>query len=101
MSPDSGYSGRTRRKTTARGVVVAERLSKGLITVGWIGTIVAVTLIMVFLVAVVVPLFGGASVGAEASTARATDAAAAAPLHALEDDYRALAAVVQVDGTLE
>ncbi|HZL99396.1 MAG TPA: ABC transporter permease subunit, partial [Planctomycetota bacterium] len=55
-------SGRTRRRTTSRSVRIAERVARLLITLGGIGTIVAVTTIFVFLVSVVVPLFGGADV---------------------------------------
>ena len=49
---------RTRRpRVTRRGVRVADRLARTLITVGGIGTIVAVTTLCLFLVWVVLPLF--------------------------------------------
>lgn len=55
-------SGRTRRRRTTRSVRVAERAARWLITLGGIGTIIAVGTIFLFLVSVVVPLVRGAEV---------------------------------------
>ncbi len=52
---------RTRPRQSRRSVRVAEAIARTLISVGGIGTILAVALIMVFLVWVVAPLFRGAS----------------------------------------
>ncbi len=51
------YSGRARRRTTSRSVHAANRIAGFVITLGGITTIVAVSLVCVFLVWVVVPLF--------------------------------------------
>lgn len=61
--PSAG--GRTRRaRGTRRSVRVAERTARTLITVGGLGTIVAVTTIFAFLLYVIVPLFQDPEVGA-------------------------------------
>jgi len=59
MSAGNAGPGRRRRhpRTTRPGVRVADRLAQALITVGGVGTIVAVSILCVFLVWVVVPLF--------------------------------------------
>ncbi len=60
------FTGRARERTTRRSVLVMDKLSRAVITVGGIGTIVAVLFILFFLIAVVAPLFGGADVEAAA-----------------------------------
>ena len=66
----ASFTGRRRRRArpAAR---LAERAARVLITVGGVGTIAAVTLILVFLVSVVVPLFEGAAIGPAARTTEA------------------------------
>jgi ABC-type uncharacterized transport system permease subunit len=60
-----------RRRTTRRAVRVAEGVARSLITVGGIGTIAAVSLIFVFLVYVVVPLWAPAELHAAGDAAAA------------------------------
>lgn len=62
MTERTAISGWKRNLKTARSVKVAERVSRAFITVGGIGTIIAVATICFFLVYVVVPLFGGAEI---------------------------------------
>ena len=62
MQPRAPYSGYARRRTTSRLVRVSEVLSRVFITLGGLGTIVAVGTVCVFLVWVVVPLFEGTTV---------------------------------------
>src|SRR5262249_41064664 len=56
------FTGRTRKRSTSWVVRLTDLLARALITVGGIGTIGAVTLVCVFLVWVVVPLFRGAEI---------------------------------------
>lgn len=56
-------TGRTRQRTTRWTVRLTDRLARILIAVGGIGTIAAVSLVCVFLIWVVVPLFLPAKVG--------------------------------------
>lgn len=58
----ASYTGRARRKTNRWSVKFADVTARVLITVGGIGTIVAVCLVFVFLGLVVVPLFNSATV---------------------------------------
>lgn len=51
------FTGLDRRRTTSWRVAAGDRIAKGLITVGGIGTIVAVLLVCVYLFSVVLPLF--------------------------------------------
>ncbi len=53
----TGFTGRPRERKTRKSVVVADRVARGLISVGGIGTIISVLGVLVFLVAVVLPLF--------------------------------------------
>ncbi len=76
-APDS--PARTRR--TTRAVVWGDRVARVAITFGGIGTIGAVALVMVYLVAVVLPLFGGA----ELRPGPPNDAAGPPPVHAAVD----------------
>jgi len=88
---------RTRR--TRKSVVFAEHASKLLITVGGIGTILAVSLIFFFLVWVALPLFGGASVEAGGEVAVASKDAE--PARVLTDEYQVLSAIVYADGLVQ
>lgn len=103
---------RTRRvRTTRRSVKIAERIAQTLISIGGIGTIVAVSLIMVFLIWVVAPLVGGATTGPaeRVSFSAHADAAGSAVtgerpgvgacVDAQVDEYRLLVWSVHSDGT--
>ena len=54
---EKSFTGRKRRRQTRGGVIWADRIAKFLITMGGIGTIIAVSSICVFLIWVVIPLF--------------------------------------------
>lgn len=90
---------RRRRRETRRGVWWAERTSRVLISIGGIGTIVAVTTICAFLVWVVWPLFQDADLQ-KAGAAHTTLAAGVRPLHVAEDEYRVIAWALYPDGKL-
>ncbi|MEM7309347.1 MAG: ABC transporter permease subunit [Planctomycetota bacterium] len=96
---NEAFSGRQRKRTTRLSVRVGEVVSKAVITTGGIGTILSVVLMLVFLVAVVIPLFSGSSVEASG----VVDVTTARP--AIErfsvDEYRVLAMTVDEAGTLE
>ena len=61
MEQPRTFTGYQRSRTTRRSVRIGESASRLLIGIGGIGTIVAVSLVMVFLISVVVPLFRGES----------------------------------------
>jgi phosphate transport system permease protein len=92
------FSGRQRKRTTRLGVRVGERVARVVITVGGIGTIVSVGLIMVFLASVVLPLFARARV--EPEDALALDAGDAPITQLAADEYGNLVATVRADGQL-
>jgi phosphate transport system permease protein len=87
-----------RQRTTSRSVRVGERLSRILITAGGVGTILAVSLIMVFLIYVVAPLFQGATV--EPLTMQGAPLSGIEPVRLEVDDYRVLGLALERDGTL-
>lgn len=60
--PSASFTGLIRERSTPPSVRRAELTAKSLITLGGMGTIAAVTLIFVFLLWVVVPLFGSSEV---------------------------------------
>ena len=68
-STPKSFTGQRRQRTTRWQVRCADRVSRALITVGGIGTIIAVMSVCVFLVAVVLPLFTKADVGQSQSGA--------------------------------
>lgn len=92
------YSGRTRRKQTAWSVRAADVIAQWCITVGGIGTIVAVSLVFVFLFAVVAPIFSSASLSNE--QVGPTTVAMAAPLAFAVDEFRAIGWLVAQDGQM-
>ncbi len=77
MTERTAISGWKRNLKTARSVKVAEKVSRACITIGGVGTILAVATICFFLVWVVVPLFGGAEIedGRDWTTAAGTSPA--------------------------
>jgi len=79
MASDGGtFTGLRRRRRTSRAVRVANELARVLITSAGIGTIIAVSLVCVFLVWVVVPLFDAGSITLSGSS----------QVHALEQGER-------------
>ncbi len=57
MAAKQSFTGRRRKRTTSPMVWWTDRIAKGVIAVGGVGTIIAVLLVCVFLVYVAVPLF--------------------------------------------
>jgi phosphate transport system permease protein len=92
------FTGQTRRRQTRWTVYVVDRLAHLLIAAGGIGTIVAVSLVCVFLVWVVLPLFWPASVRHE-SVAK-VDWSAEAPRHVALDEDQLLGYALLADGSL-
>jgi len=88
-----------RRRETRRSVLVADRIADAVIRVGGLSVIVAVFGIMAFLVAVVVPLFTGASV--VSTTERQLEIGGAAILGASIDDYHTVVVKIGEDGGVE
>ncbi len=83
---------------TRRGVRIADRVAHALITIGGIGTVVAVSTVFVFLVWIVVPLFLPANIGAPRDVTVAPAIADAKGLGI--DDYRSLAWTMSAEGVL-
>ena len=67
MSSPKSFTGRTRRRRTRWAVRAMDKLAHGLIVGGGIGTIVAVSMVCVFLLWVVLPLFQPASLSGSGS----------------------------------
>lgn len=99
-SPDTPISGWTRRRKTSRSVRIAERSARVLITLGGIGTIIAVCTIFAFLLSVVVPLFRAAEVS-PATAAHGSALAGPSRVLQLQTSERGdLAWVLREDGTV-
>ena len=62
MHSRATFTGRARRRKTDPWVRAGDLLARGLITIGGIGTIVAVLAVGIFLFAVAAPLFRGARI---------------------------------------
>jgi phosphate transport system permease protein len=88
---------RTRRKLqTRRSVKIIDRVSTIGISIGGVGTIIAVLAVFLFLVSVVIPIFRPGS--AEKVGRRALEARLARPVSFGTDEYRVLAWSVRSDG---
>jgi len=97
---ESHFTGRERQLRNRASVKVVDRVSRWLISVGGIGTIVSVLLVGVFLVWVVVPLFLPASVSGATSIDLSAAAGTRAPRHLAVDEYRLLGWTILDDSTL-
>jgi phosphate transport system permease protein len=93
----TGIRQKARRARTNRlGVRLADRVARAVITIGGLGTIAAVTLLCVFLVGVVVPLFLPAELETRAQATTSPQAAVALGL----DESALLGWSVLADGTV-
>ena len=99
MDSKAGYTGRNRRHGTKLIVRVADIAARSIITVAGIGTILAVSLVCLFLFWVAVPLFFPASV--ESPHSLPLDWSGRKPLHLAVDEYRVIGWVLFPDGCLQ
>ena len=97
MSDAKHFTGRTRRLKTRSSVRYGDKISRVIITIGGIGTIIAVLLICVFLVWEVIPLFRDPTLK-DAATYHEPSGTAAPWLLELADDGR-LGWSVEKDGS--
>src|SRR5690606_25253244 len=96
-----GFGGRPRRRrVTRRSVHVAEVLSRVFITLGGLGTIIAVTMIFLFLLYVVGPLFQSPDVASPSPLALPVEVDVATTVQAGVDEYGQIGWVVRKDGEL-
>jgi phosphate transport system permease protein len=93
------FTGRARRRRTTWAVRAIDRLAQGLIVAGGVGTIVAVSMVCVFLLWVVLPLFAPATV-APPSVSKA-EWGDAKPWHVAIDEYDTLGWALFGDGSIE
>ncbi|MCG8584380.1 MAG: hypothetical protein MI757_06680 [Pirellulales bacterium] len=95
----SAFTGYTRQKKTRFSVKAGDFISTRLITIGGIGTIVAVSLVGFLLVMVAWPLFSAATIERERTVA-APWAPSQRPLHVVMDEYQTVAWAIYPDGSL-
>lgn len=98
MESKGTFTGRTRDRKTRRSVLIVDRLARTLISVGGIGTILAVLGVFVFLVWVVVPLFLPAKVDKVTGFERGSDDKL---MHLAVDEYQTLAWTLRPNGRVE
>jgi len=97
MTPSDGsFTGRARSRKTSLGTKLADKLSEIVITVGGIGTIIAVLLVGLFLFLVVAPLFSKAEVEDPMALPRPADLAQ--PVYAAVDDFKSIGVLVDDTG---
>jgi phosphate transport system permease protein len=97
METRRSFTGHSRRRKTSHFVRVGETVSRLLITVGGMGTIIAVTMVCVFLAWVVYPLFLGATVKPIGDVPSSWSGR---PLLTAIDEYQLLGWSLMPDGTL-
>jgi phosphate transport system permease protein len=98
MDSSPSFTGRSRRRATRPWVRAGDRIARLLITLGGIGTIVAVLLVGLFLLAVALPLFRSASARVEAAASAGGEGSA--PLALGIDESGAVAWALEPDGDL-
>ncbi len=99
----ASFTGRQRRRSTHWSVKVKDRVARAVIMVGGLGTIVAVSTVFIFLIAVVVPLFRAPHVdkrGRAPLPMPEQQAKSAMPVHVAVDDYNLMAWTVSEDGVV-
>ena len=96
----SSFTGRRRAKKTRFAVKFADWLSTRLITIGGVGTIVAVSLVGVLLVSVALPLFYDAELHHPRTTSSPWTASDR-PLRVVVDEYQTIGWALYPDGTLQ
>lgn len=99
MSSSKSFTGRMRRRKTRWTVRAMDKLAHGLIVGGGIGTIVAVSMVCVFLLWVVLPLFRPASVTRIDATPSPWGNRKL--LHLASDEYQAAAWALLEDGSVD
>lgn len=99
MSSPKSFTGRNRRRRTRWTVRLTDKLAHGLIVGGGIGTIAAVSLVCVFLLWVVLPLFEASSI-AGVETVRSPFGSRRL-LHLAADEYQIACWGLSEDGTVE
>lgn len=93
----TAFTGRRRQRTTRPFIRLTDSLSRSVITVGGIGTIVAVMTVAVFLAFVVWPLFEGASVTPKPPAEGPWEGP---PLRLAVDEHRVVGWAFMPDGTV-
>ncbi len=93
----STFSGRQRRRKTTFAVKASNVIARGVITLGGLSTIAAVTLVCVFLVAVVIPMFLPPSV-TPIDFAAGEISPYGNPLHLEVNEYQTMAWVASKEG---
>ncbi|MDA3962376.1 MAG: ABC transporter permease subunit [Planctomycetota bacterium] len=94
----SSFTGVRRQRKTKTTVKIVDALAKASITIGGIGTICAVALVCVFLVAKVIPLFTGGTAEQAAAPVAVADAS---PVRVVTDEYGLMTAVLSADGRIK
>ncbi|QDU71129.1 ABC transporter permease subunit [Mucisphaera calidilacus] len=99
MTTSRQFTGRVRRKTTGLSTRFVDRVAQLLITIGGIGTIVAVSLVAVFLALVTLPLFLSPHADEPQTVAAAGDDSR--PLWLSVDEYQLLALTGRDNGSFQ
>ena len=95
--PKLSFTGRTRERTTKKSVLLMDRIARSVISIGGVGTILAVLGVCVFLVSVAVPLFLPADIdNVEAFEHQQSEIA-----HLGVDEYRLLSWILRPSGKVE
>jgi phosphate transport system permease protein len=98
-SPAKVFTGRTRSRAPKRAVLIADKVARWTITLGGIGSILAVSMVGLFLFYVVVPLFLPPSVEQEETIA--TGGAPARVVHVALDEYHTMTWALHRDGSID
>ena len=97
--PGKTFTGIKRTRTTRTSVKVADLLSRIFITAAGMGTILAVSLVCIFLVAVVWPLFPNGEVTSSTVLQAPVSDTTAQPIHIEVDEYQTMACAIYPDTT--
>ncbi len=90
MNSDRVYKGRQRKRTTKLSVIIADYVSKYIITIGGIGTIIAVLMVCLFLLWVAFPLFLPADIQFTNTVTAEKETSQALPIRIGIDEFQQL-----------
>lgn len=97
---DKSFTGRTRHRATSSSVKLIDMLARGTITLGGIGTILAVSGVFLYLVYVAVPLFFPASIEDSVDYTVPWSTELGEPLHVVMDEYQVIGYAMFRDGSV-
>ena len=99
QTPGGAFSGRTRSRTPRKSVLIKDRIARWVISLGGVGSILAVSMVGLFLVSVAAPLFLPSTLAQERELAAVSTPAAV--VHVGVSEFSTMAWMLHRDGSID